>query len=93
MADRLAYIKFFFENRIAIISIFVTLSGWNGWQFWEGSNKDLDIVNMKTQITQLAEMVNKPPVKEVKVIKERVIVREGCSQCMKLIKELQEKHR
>ena len=62
MADRLAYIKFFFENRIAIIGIIVSLGGYNGFQFWEKSEKDTDILNMQNQITELAIMTQKPVV-------------------------------
>ena len=57
MADKLAWFKYLFENRLAIIGLVVSLGGWNGFQFWEKSEANADNVMMQNQITEMAGMI------------------------------------
>ena len=81
MADRLAYIKFFFENRIAIIGIMVSLGGYNGFQFWEKSEKDIAITSMSNKLTELTRVMSNP-----------IVVQQSSKDWSKYIKEQINKH-
>lgn len=60
MADRLSWVKFLFENRIAIAGIFLSLASFGGFQTWSGSEKSSDINMLKNQITEMAVIMAKP---------------------------------
>ena len=64
MADRLSWVKFLFENRIAIAGIFLSLASFGGFQTWSGSEKSGDINMLKNQITEMAVIMatNKPAI-------------------------------
>lgn len=84
MADKLAYLKFFFENRIAIMGIILSLISWNGWQFWEKSELRESDLMLKNQITAMAPMLQAPQnVPRETTIEKHYI--EKCTKCSELI--------